>query len=80
MANGTDVSCKTKGCNNPILTGKFCLQCTQVKKEKGIKRNAAFASIGIATFGVMAKSGVHKKVGKQLLKVAEVVVKSAFKG
>ncbi len=51
MADGKAIQCKTKGCNNPVLDGKYCLQCTQVRKENKNKGLAVAGAVGIPAIG-----------------------------
>lgn len=34
MNNAELEKCKNKGCNNPVLDGKYCEHCKLVRKEK----------------------------------------------
>lgn len=53
-------SCKTEGCTNEVLDGKYCEYCKQERKEKGI--TIAGIVVGIGTgIGIAIKSGIVKK-------------------
>ena len=34
MNNAEFKKCKKKGCDNPVLEGKYCEHCKQIRKEK----------------------------------------------
>jgi hypothetical protein len=34
MDNAELTKCKNRGCNNPVLVGKYCEHCKQIRKEK----------------------------------------------
>jgi hypothetical protein len=76
MADGKAIQCKTKGCNNPVLDGKYCLQCTQIRKENKKKGWAVAGAVGIPALGIAIKKGALK----QAPKIAKAVVKIIFRG
>ena len=76
MADRKAIQCKTKGCNNPVLDGKYCLQCTQVRKENKNKGLAVAGAVGIPAIGLAIKKGALKQVPK----IAKAVVKIIFRG
>jgi len=69
MAKDKVKLCKTKGCNNPVIEGKYCLNCTQKRKETQQKVVA-----GVAGAGILGGGAVVKKVG--IKKVVEVAGKA----
>ncbi len=75
MADGKAIQCKTKGCNNPVLDEKYCLYCTQVRKEK---KKKGFAIAGAAIIPVIGYA-IKKGALKQAPKLARAVVKKVFK-
>lgn len=76
MSDGKAIQCKTKGCNNPVLDGKYCLQCTQVRKENKKKGWAVAGAVGIPALGYAIKKGALK----QAPKIAKAMVKIIFRG
>lgn len=70
-----EMICKTKECHNPVLDGKYCEHCKQVRKER---KNTAFkvaGSAAIAFAGAIVKTGVWKKIPG----VAAKAVRAIFK-
>ncbi|NMC33986.1 MAG: hypothetical protein GYA36_16210 [Veillonellaceae bacterium] len=78
MADGKATQCKTKGCNNPVLDGKYCMYCTQARKEK--KKN--FLSVaGASVIGISVIVNAIKNVDvKKLQKFAKDIVMNINKG
>lgn len=76
MADGKAIQCKTKGCCNPVLDGKYCLKCTQARKENKNKGIAVAGAIGIPAIGYAIKKGAIK----QAQKIAKTAVKIIFRG
>lgn len=67
MTNEKAKQCKTKGCNNPVLDGKYCEFCKQKRKEtkQKIMEGAAGALIiVVAAF----KKGAFKQFLKFFVK------------
>jgi len=52
--------CKTKGCNNPVLKGKYCEHCSQIKKEK---RNKVIKGAG-SVLGFIVVTGLSALIKK----------------
>lgn len=75
MADGKAIQCKTKGCNNPVLDGKYCLYCTQVRKENKKKGFAIAGAVVIPAIGY----AINKGALKQAPKIARAVVKKIFR-
>lgn len=77
MTNKKLKQCKSKECYNPVLKGKYCIQCTQKRKETRDKILAG--TVGVA---ILRGSGpALKKVGiiKQAPKIAAKAIKVIFK-
>jgi len=75
MANEKAKTCKTKGCNNPVLDGKYCEYCKQKRKEDG---NKVKATVGGAA--ILGGGAVIKKVGvKKIVQVAGEVLRVVLK-
>ena len=70
MNKKEEIICRTKGCGNPILKGKYCELCKQKRKEK---RDTILAGCSIAF------SGVIVKYSKPILKGAGKVAKGLIK-
>jgi hypothetical protein len=75
MAKGTSKLCKTKGCNNPVLDGKYCVHCKQKRKENKNKGLAVAGVVGIPVAGVAIKKGALKQIPKIAGKVLQLVLK-----
>ncbi|MFA9422197.1 MAG: hypothetical protein ACERLG_01375 [Sedimentibacter sp.] len=60
MAKEKAKQCKTKGCNNPVLFGKYCEHCKQKRKEKRDKIWAGIVSAAILVVGFKMKKGSNK--------------------
>jgi hypothetical protein len=75
MKNEKEKRCKTKGCNNPVLDGKYCEYCKQ--KQKEVKDKALFVAGGVAlpVIGIAIKKGVLKKVPE----IAKAVLRLALR-
>jgi len=67
--------CKTKGCNNPVLNGKYCEFCKQKRKENGQKVAAAGVAVGIPAAGYAIKKGALKQIPKFAKSVLQAVLK-----
>lgn len=76
MIDENFTACKTKGCCNPVLNGKYCEQCKMVRKEK---RNKIIAGTGgsllLGAFGIAKKTGLLKKVPKMASNIIGIVLK-----
>lgn len=75
MANEKTKQCKTKGCNNPVLDGKYCELCKQKRKENKDKIMAGAGGAFILGAGVAIKKGALKQIPKIAAKVIQVVLK-----
>lgn len=60
MINEKPIQCKSKGCYNPVLYGKYCEQCKQIRKEKKDKIMAGVAGAAILVFGFVKKKDLLK--------------------
>jgi hypothetical protein len=75
MNNGKVKKCKTKGCNNPVLDGKYCEYCKQKRKEDGNK-----VKVAVGGAAIIGGGAVIKKVGmKKIARVAGEVLRVIFK-
>ncbi len=75
MTNEESIQCKSKGCSNPVLDGKYCEHCEQKRKEK---RNRIWAGAGVFALpavGVAIKKGALKQVPKIVAKVLQVILR-----
>lgn len=60
MNNAELKKCKNKGCNNPVLDGKYCEHCNQVTKEK--RRNfVKVVALAAVNVGSIALAVIRKK-------------------
>jgi len=75
MTNEKIKQCKSKGCDNPVLDGKYCEHCKQKRKEKREIILAGAGSVAILVGGVVKKSGVIKQVPKIAAKVMQVILR-----
>lgn len=77
MTKLTFRQCKSKGCSNPVLNGKYCEQCTQKRKEvkDGILGGAGGAVI--LGLGVAIKKGILKQGPKIVSKVIQGILKKS---
>ena len=75
MATEKAKTCKTKGCNNPVLDGKYCEHCKQVRKENKNKGLAIAGGIAIPAVGVAIKKGALKQVPKIAKAVAQIILR-----
>jgi len=75
MINEKSKQCKSKGCCNPVLDGKYCEYCKQRRKENKDTILAAAASVGILGVGVAIKKGVTKQVPKIAAKAIQVILR-----
>ncbi len=75
MTNEKPKQCKSKGCYNPVLDGKYCEYCKQKRKEK--RNNILAGAGGAAILGgsVAIKKGVIKQVPKIAAKVIQVILR-----
>lgn len=75
MTNDKTKRCKSKGCYNPVLEGKYCEHCKQKRREK---RDEILAGVGgAAIFAIVAaiKKGAIKQGPKIAAKVIQVILK-----
>ena len=75
MAKEKTAICKTKGCNNPVLNGKYCEYCKQKRKEDGNKVKAVVGGAAILGGGAVVKKVGVKKVVEFAGKVLQVVLR-----
>jgi hypothetical protein len=75
MAKEKTTICKTKGCNNPILDGKYCEYCKQKRKEKGNIAKGAVAAVGIPAAGYAIKKGALKQVPKIAKAALQIILR-----
>lgn len=75
MINEKSKQCKSKGCYNPVLDGKYCVNCKQKRKEKGGKMLAGAGGFAVLGLGIARKKGVMKKVPKITAKLMQVILK-----
>jgi len=75
MANEKPNQCKTKGCNNPVLDGKYCEFCKQKRKENKDKVVAGAGGALILGGGFAIKKGALKQIPKIAAKVIQVVLR-----
>ncbi|WP_238900719.1 hypothetical protein [Clostridium sp. YIM B02500] len=70
MTNEKSKQCKSKGCYNPVLDGKYCARCKQKRKEKRDKILAGVGGAVVLGCGVAIKKGpkIAAKVIKVILK------------
>lgn len=75
MINEKSKQCKSKGCDNIVLDGKYCENCKQKRKEKGSKVLARAGGVAILGFGVAIKKGAMKQVHKIAAKSIQVILR-----
>jgi hypothetical protein len=79
MTSEKTKQCKSKGCNNPVLTGNYCEQCKQKRTEKRDKLlvgvGAAASGTAILAASIVKNKDVLKQVPKMLGDVVKVVLK-----
>lgn len=77
MINEKPKQCKSKGCYNPVLDGKYCEYCKQRRKENKDKILAAAvaAGAGIVGVGFAIKKGGIKQVPKIAAKFIKVILR-----
>jgi len=75
MTNEKSKQCKSNGCHNPVLDGKYCVLCKQKRKEKRDKILAGAGGSAIVGLGVAIKKGVLKQAPKVAAKVIQVISK-----
>ena len=75
MINEKSKQCKSKGCNNPVLDGKYCEHCKQKRKENGGKILAGAGGVAILGLGVARKKGAMKQVPKIAAKLMQVILR-----
>ena len=68
--------CKSKGCCNPVLKGKYCQFCKKKRKEKRAKVFAVVGSTTILGIGGAAKKGAMKQIPKIAEKVVKVIIRA----
>ena len=60
MINENSLKCKNRNCNNPVVNGKYCEYCRQIRREKRNK----FLKISVGTvtgIGSIVLAAVFKK-------------------
>lgn len=75
MNNKKTIQCKTKGCDNPALDGKYCEYCKQIRKENKNKGLAIAGGIAIPAVGIAIKKGALKQIPKIAGKVVQVILR-----
>lgn len=75
MTNEKPKQCKSKGCCNPVLDGKYCEYCRQKRKEKRNKILAGAGSAVILGGGVAIEKVVIKQFPKIAAKVLQVILR-----
>lgn len=70
MINEKPKQCKSKGCCNPVLDGKYCEYCKQIRKER--KDNILAGAVGVVILG--GGAAIKKVVIKQVPKIAAKVL------
>ena len=75
MVNEKAKHCKTQDCNNPVLNGKYCLQCKKKRKETKNKVLIGGGSVVIPVIGVAIKKGALKQIPKIASKVIQAVLR-----
>jgi hypothetical protein len=75
MINETPKQCKSKACYNPVLDGKYCEQCKQKRKEKGVKILTGAGGTAILVVGAAIKKGIIKQGPKIARAAIKVVLK-----
>ena len=75
MINEKPKQCKSKGCYNPVLDGKYCEYCKQRRKENKDKILAVTGIVVIPVVGVAIKKGLIKQVPKIAAKVIRVILR-----
>lgn len=75
MINEKPKQCKSKGCNNPVLDGKYCEYCKQIRKERKDKILAGAGGAVILGVSVAIKKGVIKQVPKIAAKILQVILR-----
>ena len=68
-------TCKTKDCDNPVLDGKYCEHCKQVRKETRGKVYKVTGGAAIPVAGVVAKTGAWRKIPEIAVKIARLFLK-----
>jgi hypothetical protein len=75
MTNETPKQCKSKGCYNPVLGGKYCVQCKQNRKEKRDKILAGALGAAILGGGGAIKKVAIKQAPKIAAKVIQIILR-----
>lgn len=75
MAKDKVKFCKTKGCNNPVLDGKYCEYCKQVRKETKNKVLLGAGGAAIPAAGYAIKKGALKKVPGIAKTVLQIILR-----
>lgn len=75
MDNEKAKQCKTKGCNNPMIDGKYCEFCKQKRKENKDKIMVGAGGVLILGGGVAVKKGALKHIPKIAAKVIQLVLR-----
>ena len=75
MINEKPKQCKSKGCCNPVLDGKYCEYCKQSRKETKNKILVVAGGVAIPAVGVAIKKGALKQVPKIAAKVIQVILR-----
>jgi hypothetical protein len=75
MAKEKVTICKTKGCNNPVLDGKYCEFCKQKRKEDGSKVKAVVGGVALLGGGAVVRKVGFKKIVEVAGKALQVVLR-----
>ena len=66
--------CEKKGCNNPVIVGKYCEHCKQLRKENK-QTILAFAGTAVIAVGVFLGKKAIKTAPTIAAKVIQIVLK-----
>jgi hypothetical protein len=75
MINEKPKQCKSKGCCNPVLDGKYCEYCKQIRQETKNKILVVAGGAAVPAVGFAIKKGALKQVPKIAAKVIKVILK-----
>lgn len=75
MSNEKTKQCKTKGCCNPVLDGKYCEHCKQKRKETRDK----VIGVACAPLLLVGRYAIKKGALKQISKIAAKAIQVALR-